>query len=158
MKRILIAVLLLGGCSIMSPEDEIRKYLPYPEQQKLVMAIAVADHACKQLDAASVKVCNFVNSQLSLLPNQEKFIKTVLSNPPGHLSSDDQKVMNNIVEITALYRDVMLTKRAEESRQRLWNSFMAGAAVGALLGPPQQRQMNCQIYNAHTPTPYAQCQ
>jgi hypothetical protein len=44
-----------------------------------------------------------------------------------------------------------------ESRTRLWNSFAAGAAFGALLAPPAS-PTNCYVYNAHTPSPFVQCQ
>lgn len=154
---LLLAVLLFSGCSAVSFDDWVRKEYPDPGQQKMVIAIHAANYACKQFDATSVKVCQAMEQQLALLPDARKTSKAILSDPPGQLSKDEQKVIDNFTLLGAAYFDLVKANRAAQSAQRNQEAFQWGALTGALLAPPSRQAPNCQITNAHTPNPLVQC-
>jgi hypothetical protein len=157
----LTLVAFLIGCSSAAIEMDQRLNemgITRPESKNFIKAVVALDAACKQPDSTSIQACQFFNQQWRSLLDTDRFLKTSLLNP-DLLTGTDRSVFDNVTLIGAAYREYIEAKQANADSQRLWNSFAAGAAAGTLFSrPTPPPQANCQVLNAHTPSPIVQCQ
>jgi hypothetical protein len=149
----------LIGCSTSSVDVEKRFAelgITRPESKNFIRGMAALEASCKQLDATSIQACQFYTNQKRSISDMDQFLKASLFNPDS-LAGTDRSVFDNVTLIGAAYREYIEAKQSNADRERVWNSFVAGAAFGTLFSRPSSPQ-NCPVYNANTPSPYAQCQ
>ena len=112
------------------------------------MAVSALTAACKESDLTSVQACQIYMAQNKSIPDMERFAKNAFWNPDS-LTSSERTIFDNITLVGAAYRQYIEAKRSDEDRQRLWNSFAAGAAVGTLFSlPTPPPQLNCTLYGS----------
>lgn len=150
MKYIAFTLLALAvGCSAFDPDKELAKIgITRPESRNFFMAVSALTAACKESDLTSVQACKIYMAQNKSIPDMERFAKNAFWNPDS-LTSSERTIFDNITLVGAAYRQYIEAKRSDEDRQRLWNSFAAGAAVGTLFSrPTPPPQLNCTLYGS----------
>jgi hypothetical protein len=160
MKYIAWALVVLAiGCSTVDVDKKLNELgITRTESKNFLKAVVALDAACKQSDSTSIQACQFYNEQSRSIPDMERFVKTSVFTPDS-LNGGERSVFNNITLVGAAYREYIQAKQANADSERFWNSLAAGAAVGTLFSrPTPPPQANCQVYNAHTPSPLVQCQ
>jgi hypothetical protein len=128
-----------------------------PESKNFIRGMAALEASCKVSDSTSIQACQFYANQKRPIGDMEQFLKASLFNPDS-LVGTDRSAFDNITLIGAAYREYIEANQSSADRERLWNSFIAGAAFGTLFSrPTPPPQVNCQMYgsgNYH----WGQCQ
>jgi hypothetical protein len=160
MKYIALALItLVIGCSTTTVDVDQKLNelgITRTESKNFLKAVAALDAACKQSDSTSIQACQLYNKQSRSIPDMDRFVKTSLF-APDSLNGGERSAFDNITLVGAAYREYIQAKQGNADSERFWNSLAAGAAIGTLFSRPTP-QANCQVINAHTPSPLMQCQ
>ena len=157
----LVLFVLAVSCSTTTRADGERAAfeklgVTHPQSKNFVRGMAALRASCTQSDSTSIQACQVYTDQTRSLPDMDRFLKAALFDPDT-LTGTDRSAFDRITLLGAAYREYIQAKQASGTSDRFWNSLAAGAAVGTLFSAPAS-QPNCHVYNAHTPSPYVQCQ
>ena len=161
MKYIRFAVLaVLIGCStaIVDVDKKLEELgVTSTESKNFAKPFGALRHACKESDSTSIQSCQLFKHYQKPISDTESFVNKGFFSPDS-LNDIERRAFNDITVLGAVYREYIQARQAQADSDRFWNAAAAaGAAFGTLFSRPSTPP-NCHIYNAHTPSPYVQCQ